>query len=223
MWVVANWPRTRRGLVVEPPRRLVTVWLRATKAASGRGTSTQVVSVTAVIFDPAMMPDPVPGHSVPGMHLWGWMDPLELTWLAEQAAHMGTVVEVGSLHGRSSYALATACPGLVYCIDPWLDGAWESWTVSVGQVCPNARAIRGYSPAAGDGVPDPVDMVFLDGAHDRDSVVADIDYWLSRTTTLLCGHDYLHEDYPDVRIVVDELLPDATLIPGTSIWAKWMM
>lgn len=149
------------------------------------------------------------------------MAPAELEWLADQASDMATVVEVGSLHGRSSFALASGCPGTVYCIDPFLDGAWESWHASVGDVLTNALAVRGLSPAAGGLVPDPVDMVFLDGAHDRGSVVADIEYWVRRTRVLLCGHDYLHKDYPDVQIVVDELLPDAELVPDTSIWAFW--
>lgn len=167
----------------------------------------------------SMMPEPVPGHSAPGMHLWGWMAPAELEWLARQASRMRRIVEVGSLHGRSSYALAAHCPGELYCIDPWLDGAWESWERSIGNVFPGVYSVRGYSPACGDEVPDPVDMVFLDGAHDEESVRKDICYWLLRTEVLLCGHDYLHAGYPDVAMVVDELLPGAQLVPGTSIWA----
>jgi phage baseplate assembly protein W len=169
-----------------------------------------------------MMPDPDPMSDVPGMALWGWMTPDELQWLSDQASRMRGVVEVGSLHGRSSYALAIHCPGDVYCIDPWPDGAWESWEQSVGNVLPNAHGIRGFSPESGVNVPDPVDMVFLDGAHDRTSVINDIEYWRPRTQVLLCGHDYLHAGYPDVALVVDELLgEDATLVPGTSIWACW--
>jgi hypothetical protein len=168
----------------------------------------------------SMMPDPVPDHPAPGMHLWGWMTPDELLWLRGQAIRMRSVVEIGSLHGRSSYALAVNCPGEVYCIDPWPDGAWESWERSVGNVLPNVHGIRGYSPESGPAVPGPVDMVFLDGAHDYTSVVNDIEYWEPRTEMLLCGHDYRHADYPDVATVVDELLGTrAHLVPGTSIWA----
>jgi hypothetical protein len=167
------------------------------------------------------MPDPVVNHPTPGMHLWGWMEPAELQWLGAQAAAMASVVEVGSLHGRSSFALAASCGGHVFCIDPWPDGAWESWQASVGAAFSNVTGLRGLSPAMGSHVPDPVDMVFLDGAHDRASVVADIEYWQPRTRTLLCGHDYLHADYPDVRAVVDELLPGVVLVAGTSIWATW--
>lgn len=167
------------------------------------------------------MPEPVMDHPIAGMHLWGWMRPGELAWLREQASRMRSVVEVGSLHGRSSYALATGCQGRVFCIDPWVDGAWESWTRNVRDAFPHVTAVRGLSPGVGVWVPDPVDMVFLDGAHDRESVIADISYWQPRTHVLLCGHDYLHEDYPDVRAVVDDLLPGAMLVPDTSIWAYW--
>lgn len=171
-------------------------------------------------------PDPDPTNTTPGMHLWGWMSPAELTWLGAQAARMRSVVEIGSLHGRSSFALAQACPGPVYCIDPWNDEGYRSWTSSMA-VLPNAVPIRAASPQAGDQVPDPVDMVFIDGAHDYDSVVADIMYWRQRCQVLLCGHDYVPfsalrpgevQGFPDVPKAVDELLPEALLADDTAIW-----
>lgn len=163
-------------------------------------------------------PEPVKGHAVPGMGIWGWMSPAELTWLGKQAASARGVVEIGCLHGRTSYALATNCPGRVYCIDPWEDGSWESWNRNVGSVLPNAVPIRGFSPEVGARVPDPIDLVFIDGAHDYSSVVNDIAYWLPRTQKILCGHDYGHPDYPDVKMVVDELLPGASRVGQTGIW-----
>lgn len=175
-----------------------------------------------------MMPDPDPTSTVPGMSIWGWMSPTELEWLATQAATMRTVVEIGCLHGRSSYALADACPGTVYCIDPWNDAGWKSWWSSVGSKFDNVHGIREPSPAAGIHVPDPVDMVFIDGAHDYESVAADISYWLPRTKKLLCGHDYIpysslpageSPGFPDVAIAVDELLgTDVHVAPDTAIW-----
>lgn len=173
-----------------------------------------------------MQPDPIPGCDVPGSHIWGWMSPAELEWLGTQAAQMRSVVEIGCLHGRSSYALAVACPGIVYCIDPWNDAGWASWNASVGLVLPNVVGIRAPSPQAAERVPDQVDMVFIDGAHDYDSVVADIKCWLPRTQVLLCGHDYMPPEeanpgFPDVRTAVDELLgaDRITVAPDTAIWA----
>lgn len=167
-----------------------------------------------------MKPDPVPGHPVLGMHLWGWMSPEELTWLHETAAEMTSVVEVGSLHGRSAFALLAGCPGPVYCIDPWDDPddlCYGSFMGACGAFT-NLVAIRGLSPQAADEVPGTVDMVFLDGAHDRDSVENDIDVWLPKTERLICGHDFTHDGYPDVREVVAERFPDVQVAPGTSIW-----
>lgn len=176
--------------------------------------------------------DPVLDDPTPGMHIWGWMSPAELTWLGEQAAKMQTVVEIGSLRGRSSYALTKSCPGTVYCIDPWNDAGWIAWNDAVGSVFDNVVPIRAASPAAADLVPDRVDMVFIDGAHDYDSVAADIECWLPKTNVLLCGHDYppdseVGEDgraYPDVKRAVDELIgvDSITIAPGTAIWAVWL-
>lgn len=174
-----------------------------------------------------MQPDPDPNSTVPGMSLWGWMSEAELTWLGEQAAQMSTVVEIGCLHGRSSFALATACPGTVYCIDPWSDDGWSSWSGSMRGFS-NVVPIRMPSPQAGERVPDPVDMVFIDGAHDYESVKADIEYWKPRTRVLLCGHDYVpysalgegeEAGFPDVPRCVDELLGDEiSVAPDTAIW-----
>src|SRR5215210_5073216 len=72
-------------------------------------------------------PEPVVDHPVPGMHLWGWMTPDQLGWLSAQAARMQSVAEVGSLYGRSSFALLSACNGPVYCIDPWPGHRYDSF------------------------------------------------------------------------------------------------
>lgn len=176
------------------------------------------------------MPDPDPTSNVPGMSIWGWMSPAELEWLGEQASSMRSVVEIGCLRGRSSYALAKACHGRVFCVDPWGDDGWNAWNDAVGSRFSNVVGIRESSPAAGAQVPDPVDMVFIDGAHDYASVTADISYWLPRTQKLLCGHDYVpysslpagdNPGFPDVAVAVDELLgaDSITVAPGTAIWA----
>ena len=173
--------------------------------------------------------NPVLDDPTPGMHIWGWMSPAELAWLGGQAARMSTVVEVGSLRGRSSCALASTCPGTVWCIDPWNDEGWKAWNEEVGDRFDNVIPVRDTSPQAAAKIPTPVDMVFIDGAHDYASVVADIECWLPRTSVLLCGHDYPpdHEvgadgrAFPDVKRVVDELLgvENITIAPGTAIWA----
>jgi hypothetical protein len=170
----------------------------------------------------AMQPDPVPGHETPGMEVWGWTSPAELEWLRASAALMQSVVEIGALHGRSSTALLSGCPGPVYCVDPWDDPgrhSFPSFMRSCGHFR-NLRPVMGLSPAVAEGIPD-VDMVFLDGAHDEASVVADIGAWLPKTRVLLCGHDYVPGgSFPDVATVVDRIFGrHVEIIADTAIWA----
>lgn len=168
----------------------------------------------------ANQPGPVPGHPVPGMHLWGWMAPGELVWLGEHAANMNSVVEVGSLRGRSAFALLTACKGTVYCIDPWGGDEGDNCYAAFMDGCghfPNLVAIRDFSPAAGSRVPGPVEMTFIDGDHNYEPVKADVEYWLPRTTKLICGHDYNHGAWPGVRQAVHEYFePRGYKINATS-------
>lgn len=174
-----------------------------------------------------MEPEPRYDDPTPGMHIWGWMSPAELRWLGETAATMGSVAEIGCLHGRSAFALLTACPGPVYCVDPWNDAADHSYA-SFLSYCghfPNLVAVRAFSPAAAELVPD-VDMVFIDGDHDYDAVIADIDAWLPKTRRLICGHDYQNTDggFPGVAQAVHERFIDAYVEVGrdTAIWAVWL-
>lgn len=171
---------------------------------------------------------------VPGLHIWGWMSSTELLWLHARASEMGSVVEVGCLRGRSSFAILTGCAGPVYCIDPWHDPgehALAGFTEACGHF-PNLHIVQGWSPAAGADVPGDADMVFLDGSHDYDSVTADIAEWAPRTRKLICGHDYSDGEtlltdegehitgYPGVKQAVDEAFGGRVELPEfTSIWA----
>lgn len=184
-------------------------------------------------FDVIVMrlkPDPDPTSDVPGMGIWGWMAPVELEWLIEAAGRMDSAAEVGSLHGRSSFALLGACKGPVFCVDPWddeHDHSYASFISSCGQF-PNLRAIRGRSleaavQLAGElGPGGQVDMTFIDASHTYESVLADICAWLPLTRKLLCGHDYFAgpgAGFPGVAQAVDTVFGDRVAVgEGTSIW-----
>jgi hypothetical protein len=49
----------------------------------------------------------------------GWMEPVELGWLAEQAQLHSRIVEIGSFMGRSTRALADNTAGWVVAFDSW--------------------------------------------------------------------------------------------------------
>lgn len=167
-----------------------------------------------------MGPDPEEGHPVAGTHIWGWMSYAELTWLHRTAIGMGSVAEVGSLHGRSGWALASGCPGPVYLIDPWNDPGEHSWQGIVPRFAkfPNVHLVRGYSPAVAADIPD-VDLVFIDGAHDEASVRADLEAWIPKCKRLICGHDYIHGGgFPDVATVVDDVFGGKVRVAPPNEW-----
>ena len=171
-----------------------------------------------------------PESDAPGAHIPGWMSDAELEWLHKQAGGMASVAEIGSLHGRSTFAIATACKGPVYAIDPWDDPddqAFPSFMAVAGQLA-NVRAIRYRSPEAASFVPD-TDMVFIDGDHSAEALLRDLEAWAPKARILLCGHDAEHAGYPDVSRVVNEwpdVLPTVEhcfpgrvrIAPKTSIW-----
>lgn len=161
----------------------------------------------------------------------GWMSEPELEWLAEQASRCQRIVEIGSYAGRSTRALADNCPGIVYAVDIWAMGPWArdiDWMteekadqyekfranmspyIETGKVIP----IQATSLAAAARVTQLFDMIFIDGAHDYESVLDDILAWAPKTSDILCGHDYDHEG---VKFAVNYLVPNHTNPVGT-IW-----
>lgn len=142
----------------------------------------------------------------------GWMSHAEMDWLRERAGQRRVVVEVGCWHGRSTKALADACPGQVITVDHF-QGSPDDHSFALADAASGAgsEARRAFhenlraelasgkvrllemesTQAAASLNGDRADMVFLDGAHDTDSVRADIRAWLPklRPGGLLCGHD----------------------------------
>lgn len=164
------------------------------------------------------IPPPDPADGVPGSHIPGWMSAPELLWLHETAKGMKSIAEIGSLCGRSSYALLSGCPGDVYCVDPWdddRDWCYQEFVDNVGSF-PNLRTVRGGSPGIVASLPE-VDMTFIDGDHEYESVMADIAALTGKTRRLICGHDY--HTFPGVTRAVDESFGAAVRVPpDTWIW-----
>lgn len=159
----------------------------------------------------------------------GWMRSSELRWLIQEAAASGSVVEIGSWKGRSTHALLTGCPGTVWAVDTWSGSpgednmlheaaskdVYKEFMENVGSR-PNLKVIRDESVHAAKSFADgSVGMVFIDGDHRYEAVLADIDAWKRVARRLICGHDFTK---PGVRRAVLELCPDAE-VPVGSIWA----
>lgn len=164
----------------------------------------------------------------------GWTSEKELVWLAEQAARRMCIVEVGCWKGRSTRALADNTRGLVYAVDTWkgteadghlkeLEGKPTGWLLKMflDHMADNVVPLPVPSVLAPPIVQKlnyKVDMVFIDGAHDYESVKADIAAWLPLLAPggLFCGHDY-DGGRPGVVRAVREAFPKHHVAAG-SIW-----
>ena len=156
----------------------------------------------------------------------------ELEWLACQAAAHRAIVEIGSYLGRSTRALADNTPGVVYALDDWYGPRDYPLTPEQRKMLParfcehmTGLLLTKVRPVVADHTLFPhdfymfsePDMVFVDGDHEYDNVYRDIAFWKDMLGPggLLCGHD---ADWPGVQRAVGELVPGATVAPGTQIW-----
>lgn len=142
-----------------------------------------------------------------GLHRWadilyvrlleGWLRPRSIEALYDTARSLegdGAIVEIGSFKGKSAVALARATkrsgrPRPVYAIDPHPDrGAlrgtsWPAFLETLREaevddaVEPlRMESLRGARVLAERGVR--IALLFVDGAHDEESVVADLEAFL---------------------------------------------
>ena len=160
----------------------------------------------------------------------GWMKDKELVWLYEMASKMENVVEIGSWKGRSTHALLSGCPGTVWAVDHFLGSEaapkYAFAEAKVGDIhkvflknvghFKNLKVLKTDSIKASKKFADKsVDMVFVDGDHEYESVKADIGAWLPKAKKFICGHDY---SFSGVKKAVDELLGE--VFTHEEIWSK---
>lgn len=136
----------------------------------------------------------------------------ELTQLARDRK---VIVEVGTWLGHSALALAATCPGHVYCVDHWRGTPHGTGTVddplSFYELF--LTHIRSYEagdrivPLYGDSAAiaqlftgHPIDLLYVDGAHDELAVLTDLRKWdpLVKHGGIICG-----DDYSEVRQVIE--------------------
>lgn len=172
----------------------------------------------------------------------GWMDPPDLTWLAESATRASLIVEIGSWQGRSTRALADHTTGVVYAIDPWggpyigannrplklklaVRPAFEAALrdhIDSGRVVPIQALSSVAVPQLVAQLGRTVDLVFIDGDHRRASVLQDIALarTLLRVGGILSGHDYNCKDWPEVGPAVREALGHEPAVVKYIWWAE---
>jgi len=153
-------------------------------------------------------------------------------------------VEVGSWKGRSAVFLAVEIHNSgkrirLDCVDTWdgsdehkvedgvvyepllkvKDGLYNEFIRNIRPVKKIIKPIRMTSvEASGIYDDESLDFVFIDAAHDYDSVKEDITHWLPKVRKggVLAGHDYSWST--DVKKAVDEIFSFDELIESEGCW-----
>jgi MMP 1-O-methyltransferase len=119
----------------------------------------------------------------------GWLTDEEgeaLYELARRCRGDGVIVEIGSWKGKS-----TVCLGLgslagncvpVYAVDPHADYRFGDFKTNVERagIADLVRPVASLSQAAADGFGAPIELLFVDGAHEYDLVLEDFEKWVPK-------------------------------------------
>ena len=164
------------------------------------------------------------------LKIHGYMQEAELEQLGKWAQTHPVIIEIGSYLGRSTRALADNTEGTVWAVDDWYGPRdvklYEPDRKSIfGWFCDNmADHIRSFKVVpmrANTHIGYPMfwftpDMIFIDGSHEYEDVVRDINW--ARTVMpngLLCGHDSTHSA---VFNALCDTLRRFERVPETTLW-----
>lgn len=174
----------------------------------------------------------------------GWFN-FQATYdlMLEKAPPVAHFVEVGAWKGRSAAYMAVNIINSGKSIrfdvvDTWLgsgaehdhdqdlkDGRlYEVFLEHVAPVLDHINPVRATSAEAAAGYEDAsLDLVFIDAAHDYDSVCSDIRAWLPKVKPggYIGGDDHAHE--PVSRAVLDCLGNAYTIETIGTSWPSWLV
>ena len=128
------------------------------------------------------------------------------------------MIEIGSYIGESS-EISASNVGTIYCIHPWKSG-YDTNDYASSKYDPlevyntykkrmkkfsNVTTIRDTSKNANKRFTEKFDIVYIDGNHQPEYVKEDLELWTPHvhSSGWICGHDYGHKDYPELKEVVD--------------------
>lgn len=145
----------------------------------------------------------------------GWLTYEEgetLYRLARECVGRGVIVEIGSWRGKS-----TTCLGLgskagngvhVYAVDRHTDGTFQEWSENVREagIEPLVTPLKGLSQELAAEFDEPIELLFIDGAHEYELVRQDFDRWVPKVVEggVVAMHDTV--GFPGVRKVAEESL-----------------
>lgn len=138
----------------------------------------------------------------------GWFYRNQAEFLYPFACKAKRVFEIGTYVGRSTlfWALCNSEAEIITCDnvsgDP-MGNIPSGTSIDLNIVKQgNILAIHEHSHALVDRFNLPIDLLFLDGGHDFQSLCQDIDDWIPKTKGIVVCHDYM-DVWPTVKQAVD--------------------
>lgn len=136
--------------------------------------------------------------------------------------------EIGSYVGASTSflaAVASRLEGHLHCVDTWDNRAmgleaprdtWAEFQRNTAAFSSRITAHRGESSRVAAEVPAGLDLLFIDGDHARDSVLADLRLYVPKLKpgAALLLHDY---NYDSVRAACAEFSATQPLVEGAAV------
>lgn len=155
----------------------------------------------------------------------GWLTRDQARLLYERASQLppgARIVEIGSYHGRSTIVLARAAPEAeIVAVDPYSKGdehrevlteqdvrmadlaQFEANLVHAG-VRDRVRHVHDFSTDAVRGFEGEIDLLYIDGAHDLRTALADIRSWGAHVRAE--GTMLIHDSFSSVGVTLAELV-----------------
>lgn len=156
----------------------------------------------------------------------GWLTEGQARLLYDRAAALAPasrIIEIGSFHGRSTIVLALAAPeAQLVSIDPYVadeaasrraSRATDAGRVALERFEANLERagvrhrvehVREFSSAALGKVQGAVDLLYIDGAHDPRSALADVHGWGGRVRE--GGTMLIHDAFSSVGVTLAQLV-----------------
>jgi predicted O-methyltransferase YrrM len=145
----------------------------------------------------------------------GWLTDEEgqaLYSLARECTGRGSIVEIGSFKGRSTICLALGSRegrGVrVYAVDTHYGPRLEEFNANIERagVADLVEPVAGRSQEVALDFDEPVELLFIDGAHDYDSVLEDFERWVPKLVEggVVAMHDTTWDEGP--KRVAEQLI-----------------
>lgn len=175
----------------------------------------------------------------------GWFDFQKLyRYVVNEAKDNSHFVEIGSYLGKSTafmaVEIANSGKNIKFdTIDTW-EGSKEHGNIdyvynkllynnffkNISSLSEYIKPIMGYSFDVVNNYEDSsLDFIFIDAAHDYDSVKKDIEDWYPKLKDdgIIAGHDYNERDWPGVVMAVNEFFGKDNLILFTKDTTSWLV